>query len=67
MCIYCGFGLSAHIIHEEQGEDWSPGVTAYVMDGALHVDIDSDACWEFEAPINYCPMCGRDLRGGDAS
>lgn len=66
MCNYCGDGISAHIIHEEQGEEWSPGVTAYVMVGALHVDIDADACWEYEATDNYCPMCGRKL-GGDAA
>lgn len=65
MCIYCNERVFAHVIHEEQGEDWSPGVTAYIMGGALHVEIDGDACWGYEAPINFCPMCGRKL-GGDA-
>lgn len=66
MCMFCGYGFVSHIIREEQGEDWSPGVSAYVMGDALHVDIDGDSFWEFKAPINYCPMCGRYLRG-DAS
>lgn len=65
MCIYCGNRISAHIIHEEQGEDWSPGVSAYVMGGALHVEVYEDSYYEYEAPINYCPMCGRKL-GGEA-
>ena len=66
MCIYCNSFVSAHIVSAEQGEDWSPGVSAYVMGGALHVEVDADSYYEYEAPINYCPMCGRDL-GGDAS
>ena len=66
MCIYCNSAVSAHIISVEQVEDWSPGVSAYVMGGALHVEVDADDNYEFEAPVNYCPMCGRKLVG-DAS
>ena len=66
MCIYCGDGISAHIIHEEQGEDWSPGVSVCVIDGVLRVGIDADEYREYEEPINCCPMCGRNL-GGEAS
>ena len=67
MCIYCNKRVFAHIISADQGEDWSPGIAAYIMDGKLRVEVDADACWEYEAPINFCSMCGRDLRGGDAS
>ena len=65
MCVYCGNGMSAHIISEEQGEDLTPGLYAYIMGGLLHIDIDGDAWYEFEAPVNYCLMCGRKLGGDD--
>ena len=65
MCIYCGNRISAHIIHEEQGEDWSPGVSVCVADGVLRVSIEEDDYWEYAGTINYCPMCRRKL-GGDA-
>lgn len=58
--------MSAHIISEEQDEGGSPCACAYIMDGSLCVDIDADDFYEFGAPVNYCPMCGRRL-GGDAS
>ena len=66
MCLYCSERICAHIVSVEQGEDWSPGVSAYVMGGALHVEVDADDNYYFAAPVNYCPMCGREL-GGDAS
>lgn len=44
MCMYCGDGIvAAHIISEEQSEDFTPGVAAYVMNGMLTVSVDGDS------------------------
>ena len=70
MCIYCNSAVSAHIISVEQGEDWSPGVSAYVMGGALHVEAAADE-WNTRYAgvtnlpitvhdIRHCPLCKND-------
>lgn len=51
-------------IGDERGEGRSPGASACVVGGALHVDIDAGDSYDSEAPAIFCPMCACDLKGG---
>ena len=59
MCEYCT--AWCHELIVDTGT-----LSANVTTGAeLYVEFHGKADQEYDmAPINYCPMCGRDLRGG---
>lgn len=66
-CPYCG-GERKPLFSQVDREMWNrPEVTCELLelDGEhiLEVSVSSEA-WvnSFAGPVNFCPMCGRDLR-----
>ena len=69
-CTYCRGFCETPVINTRtklsfKSESY-PGIEAYVEDGMLYVCTEGDtyepSYQEAEAPINFCPMCGRKFK-----
>lgn len=66
MCEYCEKARSLDAVRRTGGIDLC--VAGAVLNLTVEYSIfDEGEIREIEYDVNYCPMCGRDLRGGDAS
>ena len=67
MCKYCEGVLGSAMI-----DNSSFTVRDMPIDGRLSIDHEHDRCcldniYDYcSIPIDYCPKCGRDLRGGES-
>lgn len=67
MCEYCEGDKTRPIVLAKRSSGM-PEVKAYIAFRFGDPFLFVEACCDYNAvhasPINFCPMCGRDLRGG---
>lgn len=60
MCEKCNGIVRSLLLSQENNDMYC---SAYLSSRNLVIDIEGSDWYQFEIEINFCPKCGRDLRG----
>ena len=66
ICPYCQKGRLNALLNADTSQDSDLSVYVGYLGDALivkHYDVEGDTCDDLDVvPINFCPMCGRELK-----